>query len=110
MNIGRKRSLEEKKRIREELDRVVSYNERELATMQRQGWSGLSEEQQHILNNFVCVAVETMRLCPPAYVKVAAHNVEALADKIRLENEAVIKAALEKGKAESEKEETNVES
>lgn len=114
MNSGRKRSLEEKQKLRAELDAVINYNESELVKMQKQGWDNMTDEQKNILNNFACVAVETMRLCPPAYVKVAANNLERRIAEFRAKNEALIKEVIEKGKAATEKsdavpEENNVE-
>lgn len=103
MDSGRKRSLEEKQKLRAELDAVIKYNESELVRMQKQGWDNMTDEQKNILNNFACVAVETMRLCPPAYVKVAANNLERRIAEFRAKNETLIKEVIEKGKAATEK-------
>ena len=103
MDSGRKRSLEEKQKLRAELDAVIKYNESELVRMQKQGWDNMTDEQKNILNNFACVAVETMRLCPPAYVKVAANNLERRIAEFKAKNEALIKEVIEKGEAATEK-------
>lgn len=109
MNNGRKRSLEEKQKLRAELDAVIAYNEAELVKMQKQGWDNMTDEQKNLLNNFACVAIETMRLCPPAYVKVAANNLERRIAEFQAKNEALVKEMIEKGRAASEKEEVGGE-
>lgn len=106
MNNGRKRSLEEKQKLRAELDAVIAYNEAELVKMQKQGWDNMTDEQKNLLNNFACVAIETMRLCPPAYVKLAANNLERRIAEFHAKNEALVKEMIEKGRAATEKQDT----
>lgn len=73
--MGKEKVLTKKQIQRNQLNKVLDYNESELVAMQGQGWVNLSFDQLNILENFVAVAIGTMRSCPPSYVRVASSNV-----------------------------------
>lgn len=68
------KELTRKQLQRVELDKVLDFNESELVKMQQKGWKDLSGIELNILENFLVVALGTLRHCPPAYVMVASNN------------------------------------
>jgi len=72
--MSKTKALTEKQKQRAELNLVLDYNEQQLMTMQKQGWKELNDDQINVLENFLATAIETMRICPPAYVQVASHT------------------------------------
>jgi len=77
--MGKTKTITEKQKQRAELNLVLDYNEQQLVAMQKQGWRGLDDAQINVLENFLATAIETLRLCPPAYVNVAANNISVRA-------------------------------
>lgn len=73
--MGKTKIITEKQKQRAELNLVLDYNEQQLVAMQKQGWANLSDDQINVLENFIATAIETLRLCPPAYVSVASNNI-----------------------------------
>lgn len=86
MGKGRERTLTEKQKQRNDLNRVLDYNDQQLVAMQKKDWKDLDDTQINILENFIATAIATMRICPPAYVAVASNNVKVRAKTTQLVN------------------------
>lgn len=73
--MGKTKTITEKQKQRAELNLVLDYNEQQLIAMQKKGWKELTEAEVNVLENFLATSMETLRICPPAYVSVASNNV-----------------------------------
>lgn len=73
--MSKTKALTEKQKQRALLNAVLDDNEAQMVAMQKQDWKELNDDQINILENFLATAIETMRICPPAYVQVASNTV-----------------------------------
>lgn len=84
--MGKTKTLTKKQQQRIELNKVLNFNESELVKMQQKDWKDLDCNEINILENFIAVAIGTMRECPPAYVIVASNNVVVRARSVEAVN------------------------
>ena len=84
--MGKTKGLTKKQIQRTELNKVIDFNEQKLVEMQQKDWKDLDCTEINILENFLAVAIGTMRTCPPAYVIVASSNVVVRARSIEAIN------------------------
>jgi hypothetical protein len=84
--MGKTKTLTEKQKQRIELNAVLDYNEAQMVAMQKQDWKNLTDDQINVLENFIATAVETLRICPPAYVGVASNTVAVRAKATQVVN------------------------
>lgn len=87
--MGKTKKITDKQKQRAELDAVLDFNESQLVAMQRKGWHDLNDDQINLLENLLATAIETMRLCPPAYVAVASNNLVVRSRAVKAAEAAV---------------------
>lgn len=84
--MGKTETLTKKQEQRIELDKVLDFNEQKLVEMQQKDWRDLDCNEINVLENFIAVAIGTMRACHPAYVIVASNNVVVRARSVEAAN------------------------